>query len=149
MRTRPPQLRMVLATALLACAIGTARPTSAQSDYEIATLNGEVAGLIGAAKFGKALPLARRAVELTKQRFGEDDPSYAVALNNRASLLEHTNRLSEAEPLYRHRSRSWRSATGPTMRTLGRQSATWAVCCTPPAGLPSPRPCCAARSPLP
>jgi len=38
---------------------------------------------------------------LTKAQHGEDDPQYALALTNLAGLLQATNRLAEAEPLFR------------------------------------------------
>ena len=37
----------------------------------------------------------------TRRAFGPDHPEVAIDLNNLAILLKHTNRLAEAEPLYR------------------------------------------------
>ena len=46
-------------------------------------------------------PLSRRALVIAEQSYGPDHPEVATALNNLAELLQDTNRLGEAEPLYR------------------------------------------------
>ena len=47
-------------------------------------------------------PLYRRALAIDeKKSFGPDHPNVARDLNNLATLLYNTNRLAEAEPLYR------------------------------------------------
>jgi tetratricopeptide (TPR) repeat protein len=43
----------------------------------------------------------RRALAIDEQSYGTEHPSVARDLNNLASLLQETNRLSEAEPLFR------------------------------------------------
>ena len=43
----------------------------------------------------------RRALAIDEKAFGPDHPDVATALNNLAALLRATNRLGEAEPLYR------------------------------------------------
>ena len=43
----------------------------------------------------------RRALAIDEASFGPDHPNVATSLNNLAALLQATNRLSEAEPLYR------------------------------------------------
>jgi tetratricopeptide (TPR) repeat protein len=48
-------------------------------------------------QFAAAEPLNRRSVAQT----APDHPSYPARINNLAILLQHTNRLAEAEPLYR------------------------------------------------
>ena len=44
---------------------------------------------------------SRHCLELCDQRFGRDHPATTPALNNLAQLLKATNRLAEAEPMYR------------------------------------------------
>ena len=48
-----------------------------------------------------ALPLYRRALEIDEAAYGATHPRVATYLNNLAFLLRETNRLEEAEPLYR------------------------------------------------
>jgi hypothetical protein len=55
-----------------------------------------------AGKYREAVPLAGQCAEAMKARHGTDHPEYATALNNLALLLKATNRLAEAEPVYRH-----------------------------------------------
>ena len=43
----------------------------------------------------------RRALAIDEKSFGPDHPNVAIDLNNLAQLLQATNRLAEAEPLYR------------------------------------------------
>jgi len=58
--------------------------------------------------FAAAERLNRRAVE----RMHPGDPNYAACLNNRALLLHHTNRLTEAEPLFRRALEIWEKSLG-------------------------------------
>jgi hypothetical protein len=44
---------------------------------------------------------SRRCLAIAEARFDPNDPRIAVRLNNLAELLRATNRLGEAEPLYR------------------------------------------------
>ena len=43
----------------------------------------------------------KRALAIDEQSYGPDHPDVAMGLNNVALLLKRTNRLKEAEPLYR------------------------------------------------
>jgi hypothetical protein len=43
----------------------------------------------------------RRALGIAEASLGRDHPYVALCLNNLAQLLEATNRLAEAEPMYR------------------------------------------------
>jgi len=51
--------------------------------------------------FAEADPLFRRALAIDEAAYGATHPSVATRLNNLASLLRDTNRLGEAEPLFR------------------------------------------------
>ena len=44
----------------------------------------------------------RRALEIDVAAFGKRHPTVAICLNNLATLLQHTNRIEEAEPLMRY-----------------------------------------------
>jgi len=51
--------------------------------------------------YSKAEYWSRRALAIDETSFGHDHPDVATDLNNLAQLLKTTNRLTEAEPLYR------------------------------------------------
>ncbi|WP_058553954.1 tetratricopeptide repeat protein [Thiohalocapsa sp. ML1] len=54
-----------------------------------------------AARHGLLEPLCRRALALAEERLGAEHAETATALNNLGTLLQATNRLTEAEPLMR------------------------------------------------
>ena len=67
-----------------------------------------LASMLGAFSFARSLwteaePLMRRALSIDEdeKRYGPEHPRVATHLNNLAALLRVTNRLGEAEPLYR------------------------------------------------
>ena len=64
-------------------------------------LNETMLKLIRSRDYQKAIPLAELYVQAMKSRYGEEHPKYATALNNLAQPLYATNRLAEAEPLFR------------------------------------------------
>jgi tetratricopeptide (TPR) repeat protein len=53
------------------------------------------------ALWAEAEPLMRRALAISEKSYGPEHPDVAIRVNNLASLLHVTNRLSEAEPLRR------------------------------------------------
>ena len=55
----------------------------------------------------------RRALAIDEQAYGPDHPSVATRLNNLAGLLQATNRLAAAEPLYRRALAIDEQAYGP------------------------------------
>ncbi|MFM8398492.1 MAG: tetratricopeptide repeat protein, partial [Pirellula sp.] len=64
----------------------------------------DMMGRLGTLLWGKALHreaelLKRDALAIDEQHFGSDSPEVALRLNNLATTLQATNRLSEAEPL--------------------------------------------------
>ena len=61
-----------------------------------------------------------QALEIDRTTFGAEHPSYAVSLNNLASLLEATGRYAEAEPLYQQ-------ALEIVRTTLGAEHPSYAV----------------------
>ena len=54
----------------------------------------------------------RRALEIDVAAFGEQHPTVAIRLNNLATLLLHTNRIEEAEPLMRRALEIYEAAFG-------------------------------------
>jgi hypothetical protein len=74
------------------------------------------------ARFIIAEPLDRRALAITEAAYGPHHPHVATCLNNLAGLLRATNRLAEAEPLYRRRRTFFGvSAKRPANSTLTRE----------------------------
>ncbi len=55
----------------------------------------------------------RRALDISERTLGHDHPTDATRLNNLASLLKDTNRLSEAEPLTRRALEIREQSLGP------------------------------------
>ena len=73
----------------------------------------EVIEFYKAGKYAEALPVAERYVSRVRQRRGEEHAEYAGAISWQGLLLQHINRLAEAEPLTRrssHMSRTVSSA---------------------------------------
>ena len=83
----------------------------------------------------------RRALAIDETFFGPDHPNVATALNNLARLLQDTNRLEGAEPLYRRAWRSTRPRTVPTTQPSLQFSTAWRICSVPPSGWARPSHC--------
>ncbi|MDJ1183148.1 CHAT domain-containing tetratricopeptide repeat protein [Roseofilum casamattae] len=64
------------------------------------TLMEQIVQLYQQGQYAAAIPLGERAVELARERWGNEHKNVATSLNNLASLYEHQGRYSEAEPLY-------------------------------------------------
>jgi TonB family protein len=104
--------------ALLSCGAGLAREPSvaaqaqgakpaaagAQAESpelaEAARLNAEVVRLHGEGKYGEALPLAKRVLELREQALGTEHRLFVSAVNNLAALHREKGNSDEAEKLY-------------------------------------------------
>jgi tetratricopeptide (TPR) repeat protein len=69
------------------------------------------------ARYAEAEPLLRRALVVNEKSLGPDHPTLASRLNNLANLLHDTNRLAEAERLYR-RALKIEESQGPDHPTL-------------------------------
>lgn len=83
------------------------------------------------AEWVEAEPLMRRALAIDEKSVGPDHPDVARDLNNLAQLLQATNRIAEAEPLYAVRWRySWSSSAAPdtSTRTCEMPSTTTGTC---------------------
>ena len=63
----------------------------------------------------------RRALAIDEEAFGNEHPKVAIRLNNLATLLLDTNRLTEAEPLMRRALEIFRQSLGedhPSTQTV-------------------------------
>ena len=65
------------------------------------------------ARYSEAEPLLRDCLRLREANRGPNSPEVAVVLNNLAVLLQATNRLAEAEPLYSPRAGDRRAVVRP------------------------------------
>jgi tetratricopeptide (TPR) repeat protein len=97
----------IVVGAMLACRLLIAGaiapgPAYAQSDDEFVALNRQVHEMLQAGKYPEALQIAEHYVATARKRHGEEHPSYASALTSLGRVFQATNRLSEAEPLYRN-----------------------------------------------
>jgi tetratricopeptide (TPR) repeat protein len=54
-----------------------------------------------------------RVIEIFKKSYGKEHPNVAIALNNLAGLLQATDRLDEAEPMYRRAIEIGEASYGP------------------------------------
>jgi hypothetical protein len=113
-----------------------------------AQMNEEVVRLLNAGGSREALPLAEQALAIRKKVLGEQDPEYAVSLNNLATLYTRMGEHAKAEPRPpatrrlspRRPRRSRRLAARPHLGQTAQGPATgprWGLgAYTPP--LPSP-----------
>jgi tetratricopeptide (TPR) repeat protein len=88
----------VLARLLLVAGIATAGSALAQSD-NLAALNQRINQMYNAGKYGEAIPLAEKSLELTRSLKGQDHLDVGTSLNNLAELYRNQGRYGEAEPL--------------------------------------------------
>src|SRR5205085_2700699 len=107
-------------------------------------------------QFAAAERLYRRSVEQTAL----DNSNYPAFINNLAELLQDTNRLDEAEPLYRRALALWEKSLGPDHpdvattlvrprpgRGAGRPNAAGRPRRAVPASAPARRPADRSRPP--
>jgi tetratricopeptide (TPR) repeat protein len=59
------------------------------------------AALSQAGRYGEAVPIWRRTLELGEREFGPDHPNTATFLNNLAGLYYRQGKYAEAEPLHK------------------------------------------------
>ncbi|MGA7324450.1 MAG: tetratricopeptide repeat protein [Rhodomicrobium sp.] len=88
-------------TILLCLVFWSAAHADEQSDADIAALNQHGFELYYAGKYAEALPVAKQYAELIERRYGTAHSEYATALYYISEILRATNRLTEAEPLFR------------------------------------------------
>ena len=81
------------------------------------------------ARYAEAEPLFRRALAIGEASLGPDHPSVATCLNNLASLLHVTNRVTKPSRSIGGRWRSMRRATGRTMLRW-RETSTISLSCS-------------------
>ena len=110
----------ILALIFLATASAFSLQARAQDTDEIGTLNGQVGRLYQAGKYAEAVVVARKALELSEQKFGPDHPNVGTTLNNLAALYGAQGRYAEAEPLYKRSLTIVEKALGPDHPNVGK-----------------------------
>ena len=90
---------LALSLFLLGGMSSTAHAQGAGTEWD--TLNQEVIELCRAAKYDRAVVIARKALEVAEQNVGSDHPDVATSLNNLAFLYENQGDYAKAEPLYK------------------------------------------------
>src|SRR5215468_8115352 len=86
---------------------------SQQAPNELAAINERFKELRLAGKYAEAIPLAMRALELTRARRGENHADTATSMVWLAQLYRDQGRYADAEPLYRRSLTIREKALGP------------------------------------
>ena len=68
---------------------------------DLGAISQQIVQLINEARYGEAIPVAKHALVVAEQRYGQNHPEVGVALNNLAELYRLTGRYTEAEPLFK------------------------------------------------
>jgi len=76
-------------------------PETALPASNIDTLYEQITSLVNAGSTADAIPLAELFAKVAMEKFGENNPNYAIALNYLGMLYQKQGRLGEAEPLYK------------------------------------------------
>ncbi|MDJ1170983.1 tetratricopeptide repeat protein [Roseofilum sp. BLCC_M154] len=64
------------------------------------TVNQQVVQLYQQGQYAAAIPLGERAIELARERWGNEHENVATSLNNLAALYQSQGRYTDAEPLF-------------------------------------------------
>jgi CHAT domain-containing protein/tetratricopeptide (TPR) repeat protein len=90
-----------------------ALPEEARAELvEVNKLGGRVAQLYRRGRYGEAVPLLRRVLEVRRRHLGTQDSQTISAVNNLAFFLDQSGKHTEAEPLYRQALEARRKALG-------------------------------------
>ena len=92
-----------------------AEAPAAQQDrrlVEAEQLNQQVVELYQQGRYGEAVPLAQRVLELRESSLGENHPDVATSLNNLALLYKTQGNYVAAEPLYQRSLNIYETALG-------------------------------------
>ena len=108
----------LLSAALLAAAV-IGGPLRAQGLDEFNNLNQKIEALYSEGKTAEAIQLAKRYVDLARQRSGEKDPEFATAITWLGSLYQSEGRDAEAERLLKQALSIREKALGPDHPLVG------------------------------
>jgi esterase/lipase superfamily enzyme len=105
-------LAMLLATA------GSMR-AQAQGADDLAALRDQVSRLHSQGKSDEAIPIAERYVALAREKHGEEDTEFALAITWLARLYRAQGRYAEAEPIFKRALAITEKALGPDDPVVG------------------------------
>ncbi|MGA2078679.1 MAG: tetratricopeptide repeat protein, partial [Terriglobia bacterium] len=105
--------RRISAFLVLICLVFPAAFAQQGAGSEWQTLDQEVTELYGAGKYGRALAVAKKAVEVAEKEFGPEHPNLAASLNNLAALYRLEGQYAQAEPLDKRALAITEKALGP------------------------------------
>src|SRR5271165_5955931 len=88
-------------------------PASWAEDDDPNALNQQVNQLIAQGKYQEAIPIAERAIEVSKRVRGPEQPETAAALNNLGFLFQKIGDYPKAEPLLQEALRIRQKVLGP------------------------------------
>jgi tetratricopeptide (TPR) repeat protein len=80
---------------------------------KLSSLNAKVVELYQAGKFSEAIPIAKKALELSTTALGPDNPDTATALTRLALLYKSKSEYAKAERLYQRALKIYETALGP------------------------------------
>ena len=104
---KSPFLLSALALWILAC------PASLAEDDDPSALNRQVKQLIEQGNYQEAIPIAERAVEVSRRARGLEQPETTDALNNLGLLFQKIGDYAKAEPLLQEALRIRQEVLGP------------------------------------
>ena len=114
MRSWLPKILLIVVLIVVAC-----HGATAQTD-DLPALNKRVSELYSSGKYGEAIPLAEKSLELTRTQKGEDHLDTAVRMDRLATLYQSQGRYAEAEPLFKRSLALWEKALGPDHPDVGK-----------------------------
>ena len=116
---------------------GKCQPQASCSE-KLNALNLQVSQFYQTGRYGEAIPLAERYVDLAKNSYGEDHPIYETAIGWLATLYHAQGRFADAEPLYKRALSITKKRSAPTIPASPWHSTTWPS--SPPTRAATPRP---------
>src|SRR5271165_4148272 len=87
--------------------------TTFANDDDLEALNQRIFRLFKQGKYQEAIPLAEKAVEITRRLRGPEDTKTATSLNSLALLYWKMGEYAKAEPLYQEALRIYQKVLGP------------------------------------
>jgi tetratricopeptide (TPR) repeat protein len=108
---RAPSPRIAFA-ALIAAMVALSVPGVAQVD-DVSALNSRVSQLIGAGRYGEALPVAEQLVATARTRFGESHIVYARSIELLGQVHARQRRFTDAEMLFKQAIAIFEQVQGP------------------------------------
>ena len=111
-----PRIHPVITVIFIALCIYfqiSAQGIYAQETQDLEGLYEQGINLLQAGKYEEAIPIAKKHLELTENKFGPNHPDTALSLDNLAGLYDTMGDYAKAEPLYQRALKIFENALGP------------------------------------